>query len=1125
MANFDFLSGQSQYEMFAAAAIEAEKVFATSPAMCAIGCRKALELAVKWVFSADDRLEEPWPDNLQSYLHDTTFRFSMDDATWRDTQYVTRLGNIAVHSKKKIDPGEAMFALQDLFQFIKWVDYTYGEAYEDRTFDPNAVPEEHVALDEKKIREQESLLDEKEARIKEMEEALKELSEKYRNLREQNAAAGRTYTGQDMTEFETRKKFIDLDLKEMGWAFDNTEVREELPVKDLEGITGNNGFADYVLMGKDGLPLAVVEAKRTSKDPTVGRTQARLYADALEKMYGRRPMIFTTNGFKTNFWDDTASPERAVSRISSRDDLQKLMNRREEKKDPTALPINDQITGRYYQKEAVRAVCEHIKDGHRKSLVVMATGTGKTRTAISLVDVLSRAGYITNVLFLADRIALVEQAHDAFKDFLPDMSLCNLTKSKEDRNARIVFSTYPTMQNAIDNVKNPDGSVLFTPAHFDLIIADESHRSLYKKYKAIFQYFDAYIVGLTATPKDTVDHNTYAFFDLETGYPTYAYDYETAVNQDHYLVPYYNYEVKTKFLDKGVTYDELSEEDQQRLEDDFEEEGMETPDYIPSVDLNTFLFNEDTVNMVLQDLMERGIKIEGGDKIGKTIIFAQNKNHAEFILKCFNKLYPRYHGSFAQRVICEDSHSQSVIKAFKDPEKEPQIVVSVDMMDTGIDAPECVNLVFFKQVKSIVKFWQMIGRGTRLAPDLTCTDQIDGEYQGKRRFLIFDYCGNFEFFRQNPKGYEATAAKSLSQSIFEKKLSLAQDLQDAAFSAEKYKTWRKDLITGISAQVKAINTDLFTAKLERTYIEKYKEMNEATDITDMKRAELSAHIGPLVIDEEKDEGARRFDNFMYSLMLAQFGQTGGFEHMKNNLMGIAHSLESKGSIPQVSARMNVIKEVQTEGFWSAGDLYALETARQELRDLIKFLFDGGEAQNKVYTLIHDVVLSSTEGAGLDSDAFTFEDYGQRVNQYILQHEDTLAIYKLTHNIRLQSGDYEELKRVFQEELGSREDYEREFGDTPIGVLIRKVAKLDHEAAMEAFSQFINDESLNFKQINFVRKIINHIEVNGYIDSLTDLQKPPFDRPVSFNRMFDAKTREGLLVTIRNINENAIKVEA
>ena len=341
------------------------------------------------------------------------------------------------------------------------------------------------------------------------------------------------------------------------------------------------------------------------------------------------------------------------------------------------------------------------------------------------------------------------------------MSLCNLCSNKDDRNARIVFSTYPTMLNAIDDVKSKDGLRLFTPAHFDLIIIDESHRSIFKKYRAIFEYFDAIMVGLTATPKTDPDRDVYRFFELEPGVPTYAYDYETAVYEDHVLVPYYNYEVKTKFLEEGITYDDLSEEDKQRYEDDFIEDGM-MPDFIPSAQLNKFVFNETTVDTVLQDLMERGIKVAGGDRLGKTIIFAQNKRHAEFILQRFNALYPKYNGTFAQRVICDDTYAQTVIDDFKQPEKEPHIAVSVDMMDTGIDVPQCVNLVFFKKVRSKAKFWQMIGRGTRLCKGLTCTDQIDGEYTDKRRFLILDYCGNFEYFREYKEGYETREAKSLS---------------------------------------------------------------------------------------------------------------------------------------------------------------------------------------------------------------------------------------------------------------------------------------------------------------------------------------------------------------------------
>lgn len=752
----------------------------------------------------------------------------------------------------------------------------------------------------------------------------------------------------------------------------------------------------------------------------------------------------------------------------------------------------------------------------------MATGTGKTRTASSLTDVLSRGKWITNILFLADRTALVKQAKDDFKNYLPDMSLCNLCSNKDDRAARIVFSTYPTMLNAIDSAKTESGIPMFTPAHFDLIIIDESHRSIFKKYRAIFEYFDALMVGLTATPKTDVDRNTYDFFEMEHGVPTYAYDYETAVYTDHVLVPYYNYEVKTKFLDEGITYDELSDEDKERYEEDFIEDGM-MPDFIPSAKLNNFVFNETTVDIVLQDLMERGIHVDGGDRLGKTIIFAQNKRHAEFILERFNKLYPQYNGTFAQRVICDDTYAQTVIDDFKSPEKPPYIAVSVDMMDTGIDVPECVNLVFFKKVRSKAKFWQMIGRGTRLCKELTCQDEIDGEYTDKRRFMIFDYCGNFEYFRTHKEGYEARETKSLSENIFGKRIRLAVALQESAFSEYSYQTWRQSLVSECHGQVCALNDELVSVRLRKQYVEKYKEIQVFSYIGEGDKGELIAQLAPIVTMEDTDECAKRFDNFMYGLMIASIEQMPAFKYAKKQLCDVAALLEKKVSIPQVKDKLDIIKEINTDSFWDANDVLLFEKVRQELRELIKFL-DRGNGQKSIITHLNDPITVQQEGQALEA-SYDFEDYRAKVNRYVNENGNTLAIYKLTHNIPLTSGDYNELEQVLTSELGSKEDYAREFGDTPFGLLIRKIAKLDHEAAMQAFSSFINDENLNQRQIAFVLKIINHIELNGYMENTADLMKPPFDKPVSFVKLFDAKTRAALMQTITSIRDNAVNIVA
>lgn len=610
---------------------------------------------------------------------------------------------------------------------------------------------------------------------------------------------------------------------------------------------------------------------------------------------------------------------------------------------------------------------------------------------------------------------------------------------------------------------------------------------------------------------------------MEHGVPTYAYDYDTAVYTDHVLVPYYNYEVKTKFLEEGIHYDDLSDEDKARYEDDFAEDEL-LPDFIPSTELNKFVFNEITVDTVLQDLMERGIKVAGGERIGKTIIFAQNKRHAEFILQRFNKLYPMYKGSFAQRVICDDAYAQTIIDDFKIAEKEPHIAVSVDMMDTGIDVPECVNLVFFKKVRSKSKFWQMIGRGTRLCPGLVCSDQIDGEYADKRRFLIFDYCGNFEYFREHKEGYEARDSKSLSENIFGKWVKIAVLMQESAYAEERYQAWRSELADGCCAQVAALSYDLVEVRLRRQYIEKYQNRTAYDYIGEGDKGELLKYVAPVIHLHDDDEMALRFDNFMYGLILAYMEQLASFKYAKKQLCDIATLLERKASIPQVNAKLPVIREINTDAFWDSNDILAFETVRRELRELIKFLDPDGGGREPIITRLTDPIIDEKEGNKLD-EPYDFEAYHEKVNRYVNEHGDTLAIYKLTHNIPLSAGDYSELERVLTQELGSKEDYEREYGDTPFGLLVRKIAKLDHDAAMQAFSGFINDQSLNQRQIEFVHKIINHIEQNGYMDSVTELQKPPFDKPLSFVKLFDAKTRSALMAAIKQVKDNAVVIAA
>lgn len=744
--NFKFLKDKKEFSAFSNACIEAEKSILVSPATTAILTRRALELAVKWVYVYDEDLNLPYQDNISSLIHNNSFIELIDNGMLPLLKFVISLGNVAVHTNKNVSREEAILSLHNLYQFINWIDYCYGSDYKDKEFDEETLlegeekrtrPEELKDLYEKlssKDKKLEEIIEENEYLRKELTQKRKDNTENY------------DFEIDEISEFKTRKIYIDVELKLAGWDF-KKDIGEEI---ELFGMPNNseNGFADYVLYGENGKPVAVIEAKRTSKDPKIGQQQSKLYADCLENQYNQRPIIFFTNGFETYIWDDyNGYSERRVYGFFKKEELQLIIDRRSTRKSLRNIDIKEDITNRYYQKEAITAVCESLERRQRKLLLVMGTGTGKTRTAISIVDVLSRKNWIKNVLFLADRTALVKQAKKNFSKLLPDLSLCNLLDNRDNpEEARMIFSTYPTLMNAIDDTKSKDGKRLFTSGHFDLVIVDESHRSIYKKYKAIFDYFDAYLLGLTATPKDEIDKNTYTIFDLESGVPTYAYELEKAV-EDEYLVDYKTIEVKSKIMEDGIKYDELSEEDKEEFEEKFDnDENIE--EEISSAAINEWLFNSSTIDLVLNKLMDKGLKIEGNEKIGKTIIFAKKHDHAVAIKERFDVLFPELGTNYAKIIDNRINYVDSLIDDFSDSKKLPQVAISVDMLDTGIDIPEILNLVFFKKVKSKTKFWQMIGRGTRLCPDLL------GLGQDKDGFLIFDFCNNFEFFRVNPKGSE-----------------------------------------------------------------------------------------------------------------------------------------------------------------------------------------------------------------------------------------------------------------------------------------------------------------------------------------------------------------------------------
>lgn len=1101
-SNFSYLKKEEKYRDFVEAAIEAEKLMHVSYSASATFARRAMELAVRWIYVNDGELKLPYNDNFAALIHNYEFKAIVGNELYSMINYTRELGNKAAHTNKGVTRSQASLSLRNLFNLTSFIDYCYSEDYEKRNFDESLLGDNNKIR--KTVKERKEFFE----ILSKKDRNLEELIEENRKLREENKKVRRShektrdYRVDSLSEEDTRKAYIDLDLELKGWIIGETCL-EEVEVSHMDNSSGI-GFVDYVLYGDDGSPMAVVEAKKTSKSPRIGKVQAEMYAEALERETGARPVIFYTNGIDYFIWDDRQSPERKISGIYSKEDLESLNFIRENKKSLKNPDIRDEITNRDYQKEAITRTLETYESGNRKALLVMATGSGKTRTAASIVDIMIRNNWAKNILFLADRTALVKQAKESFNEHLPELSLCNLLDSKDDANSRMVFSTYPTIMNAIDEKKGHDGKSIFTNGHFDLIILDESHRSIYKKYQDIFSYFDARLLGLTATPVDEIDRNTYRIFELEDGNPTYAYELKEAI-EEGYLV---NYELpkvsETKIMKEGIKYSELSIEEREEFEEIFD-----SFEDIPSEKVNKSLFNIDTVDLVIRDLMEKGIKVEGGDKLGKTIIFAANQRHADFIVERFNRLYPEYMGKFAQAVYHNINYVGNVIDKFKDNDSYPQIAVSVDMLDTGIDVPELVNLVFFKKVRSKAKFWQMIGRGTRLCKDLF------GPGMDKEKFLIFDYYYNFEFFEINKRGQEGRVQRSLTENIFNVKVDLIRALEDLEYQEDDYRAYRNELVENINLLVKGINTDRFSARMRQHLIDKYSDKRAFDSLSEADIFDLKEEISPLIISADGDEMAKRFDYLLYTIEFA-FLDKKPFSRPKASVVATAEKLERKGSIGQVEKNKELIYRIQEEEFWEEADLFDYEIVRKALRELIKLI--DREEQGIYYTDFKDKVIGFKEGSPI-YEVNDLESYKKRVTSYFKKYKDDLPIYKLRNNKELTEEDIKYFERVLFEELGDQEDYKKAYGDKPLLKLLSSIIGMDKEAAQKEFSKFLTDEKLNSDQINFVNNIIDYIVKNGSFDKSELQNNQMFNKNGGIIDLFenDLSVAKNIISTIDSIN--------
>ena len=1095
MTNFDFLTKDTQFDTFSSVAIAAEKTLHIDLSTCIINCRRAMEMAVKWMYSVDDDLELPYDDRLVCLMNNEDFREIVGIDIWRRMKLIRELGNEASHTGKKITREQAELCLENLFVFLDLVAYYYSDEYTENQFDKSLL--------ELTVEEALDFVSDEDIDIKSLiaeNEALKAELTARRTQQQQ------TYVPKplDISEYKTRKIYIDAMLTEAGW----TQGKDWINEYELPGMPNKSevGFADYVLFGDDGKPLAVIEAKRTCKDVATGREQAELYANILEKKFGRRPVIFLTNGFDTRITDNLY-PERKIATIYSKRDLEKLFNLQTMRTSLNFVNVNKNIAGRYYQEGAIKAVCDSFgKKNRRKALLVMATGSGKTRTVIALCDVLLQHGWVKNILFLADRNSLVTQAKRSFVNLLPDLSVTNLCEDKDNYNAHCVFSTYQTMINCIDSVKDEKGK-LFTCGHFDLVICDEAHRSIYNKYRDIFNYFDAPLVGLTATPKDEIDKNTYEVFELNNGNPTYGYELADAV-KDGYLVDYMSVETKLKFIEQGIVYDELSEEDKDAYESTFTRDG-EMPDKIGSSALNDWIFNEDTIKEVLNVLMTNGIKIDYGQKIGKTIIFAKNHRHAEEIFKVFNKEYPHLNG-FAKVIDNTINYAQSAIDEFSEAKKLPQIAISVDMLDTGIDVPEVLNLVFFKKVMSKAKFWQMIGRGTRLCPGL-----IDGE--DKKIFYIFDFCGNFEFFRMGGNGKSANQI-ALQGAVFNLKAQMAFKLQDLVYQTEELIEFRKELVDDMLRKVRELNKENFAVRQHLKFVELYANPDNYTPLTYADTLLMADELAPLITPDEDDPKAVRFDALMYGIELAYLIGKKHNRAIKDLFRKVSAVASVAATIPEIMAQSELIDKILHTNYVDAAGINELEHIRASLRNLIKYIPGGG---HNYYTNFDDEILSiDWNESQLEND--DLKNYKAKAEFYVRQHQDNEVINKLKSNIPLNSEDIKQLEQILWSDVGSKEDYEAEFGQKPLGEFVREIVGLDMNAAKAAFSEYLNNVNLDSRQIYFVNQIVEYIVHNGIMKDLSVLQESPFTDQGSIVDVFtDISVWMEIRKIIEQVNANAI----
>lgn len=1096
MSNFDFLSNLMDFKELYGYCTTSEDFVLSRPDISASYSRKALEYIVKSVYQL--KLNYVPEGTLFDLIDNVIFSsFIADQETLASLHFIRRIGNSAIHNQK-VNSRQSMECLENLHfivgEILKKLKVIKGYS----TFDKSITKSENnkftlIVADDKPIT------------------INKDSIEKY-----QGKITSETILGvkRKMPEAETRKLYIDCWLNEAGWDVLTTKG-QILPGKacieiEVAGMPNehNLGYCDYVLFGRDGKPLAVVEAKKKDVSPIKGEHQAQLYADCLEKKYGVRPVVYYSNGYETRIIDGLGYPSRSVYGFHTISELESLIQKRG-RKAIVDMNVDNNIANRPYQKMAITSVCEHFNRMNRKALIVMATGTGKTRVAISLVDVLKRNNFAKNVLFLADRIELVKQAKKNFVKLMPSESVCVLSEkgAKKDVNARILFSTYQTMINYIDKEDKDFGI-----GRFDLIIVDEAHRSIFNKYRAIFNYFDCLLVGLTATPREEIDRNTYSMFGLEDGIPNFHYELSEAV-KDGYLVGYNVFDRTSDVMKRGFKYSDLPPEKVAEIETDYAVtmDGEYNLDYdvinkedkqVSGNKIFKKFYNRDTVKKVLRELMRDGLKVNNGENIGKTIIFAPNHRTAEMVVDEFKILFPKLGNDYCALIDNYVTYAEDLIESFGITNKLPQIAVSVDMLDTGVDVPDVLNLVFFRPVKSKIKFLQMIGRGTRLCSNIRAFSPSREYFEGrisepdfgvqidKQGFYIFDYCDNFRFFDNYQEKPKTATSLNLTQRIFNMKSELVYGLQALEYQEQQFCVdYRNSLIKELRADINDLKPSQILVKENLQYVDKFKVDDTWDYLSKIDVQELKSHIAELVSPNSGDELAKIFDLKVLNIEVSLLDRTQDSTKSQNAVIVIAQALSMMTTIPQIRPHIQTIKNVQTKSFWENITIEQLEEMRKELRDLVKFL--DGEERSKVYVVdVNDTITENGQRTGINIAGI--KTYEQKVIDYLAEHSDNPVIKKIKNIEPIDENDLKSLESILWNELGTKEDYLKVTEKENLAVFVRSIVGIDQQMINSKFGEFLSSNVLNSRQQEFVKTIINYVRENGDITRSNLVNSIPFE---------------------------------